>query len=237
MLKTKGIITAILLALFFGACRSDRDKVIIQGNLENNIYKTIYLSKITPYGAFLIDSTEIRKGKFLFKVKTDECAACPVFYQLSLSQVNSMNTIAIGGDCLQIAADARILAKSYTIEGSDDAKRMFQLDRMLTAFIDTAESMRAFYEPYLENDDMREYVESQYNDLLSQYNENLIRFIKQNSHSMVSIPAFYQPRSRTQFLDEQENLDLLKLIYHDLREKYPDSEEVKFLEQRIRMNE
>ena len=144
-----------------------------------------------------------------------------------------MTTIAKRGDRLQIAADANNLAKSYTIQGSDDAKRMLQLDRMLSHFIDTLESLYQIYEQHIEEDDVRAYVEEQYNGLSSQYSADLIRFIKQNSCSMVSIPAFYQTYNRKRFLDEEEHLEILQLIHHDLKEKYPDCENIKFLEQRI----
>ena len=226
-------IAVIIMVLLFASCHRNHDKIIIQGYLNDNICKKIYLSKTTSNGTFLMDSTEIHKGKFAFKIKTDKHITCPVFYQLSLSSVNRMNTIAKSGDHLKITADAKNLAKSYTIEGSDDAKRMLQLDRLLTAFVDTIEVLYAFYEQHIENDDVREYVDILYQNLLTQYRSELIRFIKQNSHSLVSIPAFYQTYNRRRFLDEQENLNLLQLIYYDLKKKYPDCENVTFLEQRI----
>jgi len=227
-------ITLFLAAFSFLACNHRDNKIIIQGHLDNNTYEKIYLSKTTSDGTFLIDSTEIRKGKFSFKLKSNDLTIFPVFYQLSLSPINGMSIIAKPGDRLQIAANAENIVKSYTIEGSDDAKLMLQLDRMLTAFIDTVEMLYAFYEQHIENDDMREHVEIQYNTLLSQYNADLICFIKQNSSSMVTISAFYQTYNRRRFLDEQENLALLQLIHHDLKRQYPDCENVKFLEQRIR---
>jgi hypothetical protein len=224
----------MIIALSFVSCHSNRDKIMIQGDIEHNIYKKIYLSKTTSEGTCLIDSTEIHQGHFLFKIKTNETGIYPAFYQLSLSPVNNMNTIAKCGDRLQITADANNLVKTYTIEGSDDAKRMLQLDRMLSAFVDTLDFLYTFYEQHIENDDMRAYVDEQYRKLLSRYNADLIWFIKQNSTSMVSIPAFYQTYNRKRFLDEQENIDLLQRIYHDLKEQYPDCENVKFLEQRVR---
>lgn len=227
-------IVIIIIVLSFASCKNDRNNIIIQGDLENNIYQKIYLSKTTPDGTFLVDSTEIHKRKFSFKIKTENHTVCPVFYQLSLSPVNSMNTIAKRSDRLQITADAKNLAKSYTIEGGDDAKLMLQLDRMLTVFIDTIEVLYLFYEQHIENDDIRASVDSLYLNLLSHYRSDLIHFIKQNSFSMVSIPAFYQTYNRRRFLDEKENLNLLKLIHHDLKKKYPDCENVKFLEQRIK---
>jgi len=232
-LQKKKSITLILILFSFVTCHHDYNKIFIQGNLENNIYKKVYLSKITSDGVILIDSTEILKGKFSFKIRTHEDAPYPELYQLSLSLLNSMTIIAKPGDYLQIAADAKNLVKSYTITGSDDSKRMFQLDKMLTTFIDSLDVLYAFYEQHIENDDIRADIDTLYCHLLSQYSTDLVFFIKQNSESMVTIPAFYQVYNRRQFLDEQENLDILQLIHHDLKKKYPDSENVKFLEQRI----
>ena len=232
-LTTAKIIIMTMIIFSFIACYSDRNKIVIQGDLHHNTYQKIYLSKITPDGIFLIDSTKIHQGKFSFKIKTIDNDTCPAFYQLSLTSVNSMNTVVKRGDYLKIVADANGLAKSYTIEGSDDAKLMHQMDRMLTAFMDTLDILYAFYEKHIENDEIRAQVDVQYSNMLSRYSLKLIRFIRQNSNSMVSIPAFYQTFNRRRFLDEQENLELLQLIHHDLKERYPDSENVKFLEQRI----
>ncbi len=227
-------VALFFITLAFIAC--NHTDTSIEGDLDNNIAKRIYLSKITPDGTILIDSTEIRQGHFRFNIKTEENVE-PVIYQLSLSSVNSMNTIAKSGDRLQIAADANNLAKSYTIQGGNDAELMLQLDRMLTAFIDTVDLLYAIYEQNLEDDEIRAEIDLRYNQLLTRYSSDLIRFIQQNSQSMVAIPAFYQMYNRRQFLQEEENLPLLRLIYNDLKKKYPDNENVIFLKKRIELIE
>ena len=225
-------IAILLVSISLVACNGFRnDNIVIQGQLNQNIFSKIYLFKTTFEGNFLLDSTEIHQGKFSFKIKNS--ATYPEFYQISLSPINQMAIIAKQGDRLQITADANHLAKSYTIEGSDDAKLMHQLDRMLTQLMDTLEVLYSIYEKNIENDVIRASVDFQYISLLSQYNADLIRFIKKNSSSMVSIPAFYQTCNRRKILEEKENLDLLQLIYHDLKEKYPNSGDVKFLKNRI----
>ncbi len=231
-----GLIFLLLWSLF--SCQQ-QGSLIIEGNLSHVISDKIYLSKLTPDGLFPKDSVRITDGKFKFKIKpgNEQEKYEPAFYRLSLPGENYIVTLGRPGERLTITADARDLVRSYTVSGGEDARLMWELDRKLTHFIDTVDRLYARYLDHIYDDSVKMIVEEKYNRLVDQHTDDLLFFIRNNSGSLSSVIAFYQKYNRRIFIDETENLSLLKDIYRKLSGLYPENGNVIYLGRRIEIIE
>jgi len=238
-MKKLGFISLLLFLILF-SCRQESKEVIIKGRLSNSIEKQIYLYKVTPDGNFLIDSSEIKNGNFIFEIsgsnKTEKLALKePAFYTLMLNPDNVFTTIARSGEKIEIKADADNLVKTYTITGSKDAILLWQLDQKLKNFIDTTDYLYSIYNANIEDDSVRMQIENKYNKMILNHSNYLKKFIADNPSSLTTLIAFYQVYNKRKFLNETENLDLLKNIYNHLLVYYPANENVIFLKKRIEL--
>ena len=238
-MKKLGLVSLLLLFILL-SCRQESKEIIFKGRLSNNIEKQIYLYKVTPDGNFLIDSSEIKNGNFIFEVsgsnKAEKMALKePAFYRLMLNPDNAFTTIARSGEKIEIKADADNLVKTYTVPGSKDAVLLWQLDQQLKNFIDTTDLLYSIYNANIEDDSVRMQIENEYNKLILNHSNYLKKFIADNPSSLATLIAFYQIYNKRKFLDETENFDLLKNIYNQLLVYYPTNENVIFLKKRIEL--
>lgn len=234
----KNILWFLIIPLLFFCCEREQNMLVLNGKFTQDYTGKIYLSKVTPNGLILLDSSIVKNSSFQFKVKSDhpkneESVLQPAFYQLWISPVNGFVTIGRGRETLEMEIDPQSMVKSYTISGGEDAELMWQLDQMLKSFINTIDPIYEIYETHIENDSIREEIEATYQELLQQYKIDLKNFILENKKSLVAIPAFYQVYNRRRFIDEESNLELLQMIYDELRVQFPNHEDVLFLEERI----
>lgn len=235
------IVRLFLILLCIGTLAScNRNNTItFKGTLRNESPKYIYLSKVTVDGVILLDSAEVRKGKFALHVKAQndkerELLNEPAFYRISFNPDNAFTTLAHAGEHLVIDAAADSLVKTYTITGGHDAELVQQLDHQLKLFIDTTwflETAERFINP--NNDSLREVIEVYYLKTVDCHTRYLRKFIDENLNSLAAITAFYQVYNRRNFFDETKDLELLKKIYENLIKIYPNNENVQFLKQRI----
>lgn len=238
-MKTLRICSLFLLVLLvFSACQKREAAIVISGTLENSFEKHIYLSKITPEGVVLLDSTLIKGGRFEFElIPSDEQSRVwleiPTFYQIWLTPDNGFTTLAKSGDHLSFTADAAQLVKTYSVEGPEDAQLMYQLDCQLRKFVDTVEQLMAVYDANLYNDSVKLLIEEQYMSAVTQHTQFLREFIQEHKTSLASITAFYQRFNRRIFLPEAENKALLDTIYHSLAPLYPESADVEFIGRKL----
>lgn len=227
-----------LFILLFSACQPKQAEIVISGTLAHNFEKQIYLSQITPNGLILLDSTEIKEGKFTFELTAENkeesiTLQTPHFYQISLSKENGLTTLARAGDHLNITANAESLIKSYTISGSKDAELMYLLDKNLNTFVDTVDKLMAIYNENVYNDTIKVKIEERYLAAVEKHTTFLKQFIRQNGESLASITAFYQRYNRRIFLNSTENKNLADSLCQTLTLAYPTSEDVEFFRQQI----
>ena len=238
----KKLLFLIVIIIISCSCKRNANEIIFEGILTNTIEKKIYLTKITPEGRSLIDSCKIKKGYFLLKVNAkDKNEKIKIkqsaFYEISLHPDNAFTIIARGGEKIKIEANAIQLVKNYHITGSEDAHLIMQLDHQLTLFIDSVEWLQQLYNQYTYNDSVKIFIEESYNNHVYNHTQYLRNFIRQHPNSLATVPAFYQRFNRRIFLPENENLHLLKEIFTNLNELYPENENVVYIGNRILMLE
>lgn len=224
---------------FFVTSCEKKGQIEISGTLTNNVAEYIYISEVRPDGVVLLDSAKIDDGVFTLVVSGDgsDRYAVPSFFQISLSSENALTTIAQAGDALTLTADARRLVQDYTVSGNANALLMRELDVQLAKFIDSTNALMVIYENHIEVDSARSFVEESYNRLVANHAHFLVDFIHKNRASLASVAAFYQRYNRCIFINETENLPLLKEIHDALAAQFPQSENVLWIEERLKLKE
>lgn len=234
----KRLLFIFLMSILMAGCRERRQEIEFTGELSDSPSNWIYLSEVTPEGAFILDSCFIENGQFRFVLYEkqkglQESRQTPHFYRLSFSSDNGFTTIAKNGEIITFKADGNDLVTTYTASGSEEAQLMWQLDRQLSRFIDSTEVLQTIYENEIEDDSIRSRVEYVYLILVENHTKYLLNFISSHPNSMTTIAAFYQRYNRKIFLPEEENLALLQQIYQNLVILYPDNQNVQYLKKRI----
>lgn len=227
-IKKIGFAVLMLCLLCLGCDRYSG--VQFEGTVSGAEGKFVTVSLIHPNGEKNADSVQIRNGVFQlnFPVEDDN----PHFFEISLRNDNAFTTLAKRGETLCLEADASSLVRSYQISGSHDAELMQQLDRRLSLFADSAEILLEWFE--IGNDDsLHAQIERAHNQITANHAAFLRQFIQDNPQSLSCLAAFYQRYNRCFFLHEEENIELLETIHKNLQVKYPDSEDVKWVGNRL----
>ena len=229
--KITGLATVLLLCLLCLGC-TNQNGVAFEGNVSGAEGKYITVSLIHPNGENSADSVQIKNGHFkiAFPVEDDN----PHFFKISLCNDNAFTTLAKKGEKLEFEADAALLVRSYTVSGSHDAELMQQLDRRLSLFADSAEILMEWYALNDNDDTLHGQIERAYNQITAHHAAFLRQFIQENPQSMSALAAFFQRYNRCAFIREEENLGLLKTLYDNLQKQYPDSEDVRWVEERLK---
>ncbi len=222
-------------ALILVACGNRNVSVTISGDLQNGGNQMVRLALVTADGMDILDSVNMRNGKFAFKISSEdgrikERESAPMMFQLFLTEDNSLATMAKKGDRLQITADAQDLTRTYRISGGEEAVLIHQLDSALTAFVIPAEQLYEIYQNNVSDDSARAGIEAQYVEMLKNHRQYLLDFINQHPNNMASYIAFYQSYNRRNFFDLQQDLDILRQINDNMSKVYPESEYVKAME-------
>ena len=216
-------------ALMLLACTNRNVSVIISGDINHADNQMIRLALITSDGMDIIDSTNLRNGKFEFKISSEderikERENTPMMFQLFLSEENCLSTMAKKGEHLQITADAENLTRTYHISGGEEAVLMQQLDSALTAFVVPVDQLYETYQKNVTDDSVRAEIEQKYMVLLQNHRQYLENFIETHPNNMASYFAFYQSYNRRNFFDIYHDLDVLKRINANMQKVYPESE-------------
>ncbi len=227
---------AMLISAVLATGCSDRNvSVTISGDIQNGGNQMMRLALITSDGMDFIDSTNLKDGRFEFKISSEnelikERENAPMMFQLFLSEENSLATMAKKGEHLRITADAKDMVRTYRISGGEEAVLIHQLDSSLAAFVIPSEKLYEEYQKTLEDDSARAEIEAKYVVMLQNHRQYLENFIEKHPNNMASYIAFYQSYNRRNFFDIYRDLEVLKKINANMEKVYPESEYVKSME-------
>ena len=179
-------------------CGNEKN-VRISGNLSGSDGEKILLQELAYESSARIDTVQISaQGNFSFKRKI----AQPTFYSLTVND-NAITILAHPGERIVVSGDARNLALTYSVKGSEDSRQIRQLSQRLehTVFIRDSliRTLRAFEGNRNFVNIQRQFDWTYINevDSLRAYN---IRFIENNPHSLVVIYALYQQLDQNNLL-------------------------------------
>jgi peroxiredoxin len=225
-MKKVGIILGILIII--SSC-NQKNKFHIEGNLTDLNDTTVYLNHMGVNSIETIDSTKTgNNGEFKISGETEY----PRFYQLAISDNNFLTLLIKPGEDVNIQTSSDQLI-NYTVEGSPGSKKVQLLDSRLRNTKKRLDSLTREYkkaEALKASEERLEEINQEYRDILNRQRDSSIAFIVENLGSLASIMALYQKVNPETFvLYKNADLQYIKIVSDSLKEKYPQSGQVKAL--------
>ena len=225
----KRILFLLALVLLLSGCK-DKKNFTVTGVVRDTKEKYIYLSRLDIDTPVLIDSAKIsRKGSFRLKVKTKGAE----FYQIGFASTNFITLLAEPGENINLLFSGKNLFENYTVSGSKGTQKLQMLDLVLAETRRRLDSLSNLYtkesaEPGF--DVRKPLLEAEYTKLLKAQRKMNIEFIINNLNSLASIKALYQRiYPETYVLNDQHDLQYLKIVTDSLTRHYPNSGQVQAL--------
>jgi peroxiredoxin len=219
----------LILVVLYTGCQN-KNKFSVEGVINGESQKYIYLSRVDVDTPIMIDSARIRsKGRFNFKVRATEAD----FYQIGLTPANFITILAEPGEKISLSFESKNLFEKYSVEGSDGSEKLLKLDLYLTETKRKLDSLSTLYSKASKEpgfDVTGPVLEEQYNALLKKQRKNNIEFIISNTGSLASIKALYQRLSPEAYvLYDPKDLQFYKILTDSLSLHYPNSKHVQAL--------
>jgi thiol-disulfide isomerase/thioredoxin len=225
----KRILFLLALVLLLSGCK-DKKNFTVTGVVRDTKEKNIYISRLDIDTPVLIDSAKLsRKGSFRLKIKTKGAE----FYQLGFASTNFITLLAEPGENINLLFNGKNLYDNYTVSGSLGTQKLQMLDLVLAETRRRLDSLSNLYtkesaEPGF--DVKKPLLEAEYAKLLKAQRKMNIEFIINNLNSLASIKALYQRiYPETYVLNDQHDLQYLKIVTDSLTRHYPNSGQVQAL--------
>jgi thiol-disulfide isomerase/thioredoxin len=219
----------LTLVLIFSAC-NNKSKFSVSGVIKDPKEKYIYINLLEVDTPILLDSAKIsRNGSFRFKVK----ASGMEFYQLGISPNNYITLLAGPGEKINLIFNGNNLFENYKITGSVGSEKLQTLDLKLSETKRKLDSLSTIYTAASKEkgfDLKGPLLEAEFNDVIRAQRKYNIGFILNNVTSLASIKALYQRiNPETYVLNDQHDLQYLKIVTDSLTRHYPNSKQVQAL--------
>ncbi len=229
------VLCTILLVFSLISCSNKEDTIHFHGTSAVNFEK-LYLSLMLPEERVVVDSSAVKNGHFSFAYLLEEHAPNNPCFFIIHTKEESVTTIAKKGETIEITLLEEQFSKNYNTTGSNDVLLMYQLDTTLQLLDKSVKKLEQRYHADRYNDSLKIEIEEKYLALISKHQEYLLQFIHDNPSSLTTIPAFYQRYGRRIFFPEKEHQELLSTIIQNLKQHYPESHDLLFIERRTHKN-
>lgn len=201
------------------------DNVFIKGKIDNFHSKTIYFEELFTNSVIVIDSVKTDEdGVFIEGLKINT----PGFFRFRIAPNNFFNFIAAPSDSLIISADASRLEATYSITGSEESKRLKELNVFLQTIYRTNDSLNAHLQRHQQNNDINNYMAAvQFQQQLSgQFHDFVKNFIDYKPGSLSSLAA-------VQNLDAEANFEYYAKVEAGLKNSFPNLPQYKDLKAKV----
>jgi len=202
----------LTLAYIVAGCK-DKNSFYVDGVIEGEAGKYIYINRVDVNTPVLIDSSKInQKGAFRFRVSASETN----FYQLGFSSANFITLLTEPGEKINLLFRSKNIFENYSVNGSQGSSKLQILDVTLAETKRKLDSLTAIYtkaskEPGFDLNGPS--IQAEYTDLIRKQRKKNIEFIINNINSMASIKALYQKITPdTYVLYEPTDLQYLKIV-------------------------
>ena len=197
------------------SCKEKNKGNLIYGKLTNAKNEWVHLQRITDNGELSIDSVQTGSDGS-FEMKNPITALD--FYVFRTDKSNLIFLLLDGRENVEINGDAKNLEATYKVHGSKDSELIQELrsfDRSLTDSLNrTYDSLRAILPE--KKDSIGLELQQVYTEEMGNFSR---QFIRENMGSLVALSA-------TKFIDEQNELALMKELQDSLQARYPDNKYV-----------
>lgn len=235
-IKSWQTLTTVLPIVVLAACSNTNPQQTgnteIKGKLNNANGGSIYLDLMSTKGFVHVDTAAIdEKGVFVMNFDINE----PGFYRLKTSDKNFVTLILAGKEKAVVNGDANDLARTYTVEGSEDSKLFWDINKTSSENYRKRDSLQMVSQMFINSNQsnpaaiaaMNRTLENQYNAVVAQHNEYLSKLIQNNITSLAALAAIQQ------LTPPEEYLPLYLKLDESLSAKYPNSDYVKMFHEDV----
>lgn len=222
------IFSASILLLF--SCGEPEAPTSVSGSLKNNQGTYMYLSERQNTDSVKIESD----GSFYFPLQTTE----PTFMRLFGKDKKSYVFLLVNpNDKISIEADANDLSNTSVISGSEESKRLQDLNDQYLKGLDKIKVLQKDYNQMAQNpamtppkmDSIVKNLQVSYKQIADEMAEMIKTFIDENQSSLISVSASYlsidsQSGKPMLLAQSDTNITYYQKIDSVLLNKYPDSQ-------------
>lgn len=212
---------------------ADEDNFVINGKLYNAKEDTVYLEELTINERVVLDSVKVdKKGEFIFKYKPLQIG----FYILKIDENNFVTLLIDKGETINVSADARELANSYKLEGSEGSELIRAINAKLRNNYKRVDSLQSVFEKsrYLDNFmQIKDSLDLIYFEILNDQKKYVKSFIDSNLTSLASLIALYQTFGQEPVLSEKEDFAFFEKLSTSLIKQYPNNPHSQDLYKRV----
>jgi peroxiredoxin len=182
-----------------------------------------------------IDSTIVNEdGDFYFKEKPKEIG----FYIIKIKKDNFITLLVDKGETIDLTADARQLARTYTVSGSVGSDKVRELKNSMIFYDDKLDSITQVYLNSKKKDNYAEIktsIDSTFKQIFLDYKKSLKDFIDKNTSSLSSIIALYQQFGRQEVFKafDKDDFAYFQKLDNALIVAYPDNPHSQDLHKRV----
>ncbi len=216
-----GLSLLLFQVLMITGCKNQKN-IIIEGTVNNQSGRMIYLSRIDIDTPVLVDSAMIRHDRFRIKINAHE----PDFYQVEFNSSNYITLLAEPGEKIELTFPSENLFEGYTVAGSEGSLLVRTLDNKLLKTKASLDSLTAIYnkakgEPGFDTKGPE--IDREFSRIAAGQRKFNIGFIVSHVSSLASIKALYQKlNDQTYVLYEVRDLQYLKIVSDSLLKHYPE---------------
>lgn len=226
----KQLLPVLSLIVVLASCgRGDKANTIISGIAPSFSNGKLFISKITPTKKILVDSAVVDSlGNFSFRLTL----ANPDFFEISdRSRNDKLVVVAYPQDQLDVVVPKGERLSAGVVKGSLGVVRLRALEDSLAHFRVKISSIQSQFDTLKYSyryDSLRTILKADYTTAIETYKTFLRKFVKDNSGSIVAIPALYQRMDSSRFfLSDAVDIPYFILADSVLHRKYPESAIVK----------
>ncbi len=226
------IIIFSLLSVILISC-SRQKRTLILGKIENATAQTVYIEELRLRKNRILDSCQLKnngKLRFIMDVKI------PGYYQMRLTDGQSVTLVLFPGERVKINADFDRFYESKLISGSPNTLRVNQLHDSLRVAIQQLNDLRKNYlEIANEKEPSQQSMDSiniAYIAVRDAHKKYTVGYILEDLQSLANIAALYQEYTEDDFvLNSNRDLQFFKLVSDTLNQYYPRVRYVKILKE------
>jgi peroxiredoxin len=180
--------------IMFVACSSKKDKDVsafgtkIFVTLDSTEKVTLFLEELGNTELKLIDSAQAgSNNKFAFGINI----TLPGFYRVKTNDQNYFNLIVSNGETIEVNAQTKDLAYTYTVSGSEESDRLKSLNIYYSGLYKSSDSLNQAIALHQNNRDANAYVDAlNYQQSLGmQHYEFIKKFVSEKPGSFASLAA------------------------------------------------
>ena len=212
------------------SCSNYSEQIRVKGKLTAIAGKTIYLEEMGNQELLMIDSAVVENNG---SYKLADKSRLSKFYILRVSRNDYITLLGNPGESITINSDSATISKHYIIEGSEDSRKLKELNDFLSSSSKQINTLNKEMDLYRNAD--QAVIDSARNELSREYyqiveNQEAYnkRFIKENPTSLTVLMALSQQLQRgVPIIKFQDNVALFELVDKELVAAHPEVEYVR----------